>query len=74
MGYLPRFAGEAALYGRYVARTRPKARIAVLHEDSEYGQDMFVGFVAASESSRRASAPSRPTTSPIPTSTRRSLA
>ena len=44
MGYLPRFAGEAALYGRYVARTRPKARIAVLHEDSEYGQDMFVGL------------------------------
>ena len=25
MGYLPRFAGEAALYGRYVARTRPRA-------------------------------------------------
>ena len=44
MGYLPRFAGEAALYGRYVARTRPKARIAVLHEDSEYGRDMFTGL------------------------------
>ena len=44
MGYLPRFAGEAALYGRHVARTRPKARIAVLHEDSEYGQDMFAGL------------------------------
>lgn len=44
MGYLPRFAGEAALYGRYIARTRPRARIAVLHEDSEYGQDMFVGL------------------------------
>jgi branched-chain amino acid transport system substrate-binding protein len=44
MGYLPRFAGEAALYGRYVARTRPKAKIAVLHEDSEYGQDMFAGL------------------------------
>ena len=44
MGYLPRFAGEAALYGRYVARTRPKSRIAVLHEDSEYGRDMFTGL------------------------------
>jgi branched-chain amino acid transport system substrate-binding protein len=44
MGYLPRFAGEAALYGRHVARTRPKAKIAVLHEDSEYGQDMFTGL------------------------------
>src|SRR5215218_4998030 len=25
MGYLPRFAVEGALYGRYVARTRPRA-------------------------------------------------
>ena len=44
MGFLPRFAGEAALYGRYVARTRPKAKIAVLHEDSAYGEDMFTGL------------------------------
>jgi branched-chain amino acid transport system substrate-binding protein len=44
IGYLPRFAGEAALYGRYVARTKPRARIAVLHEDSEYGEDMFTGL------------------------------
>jgi ABC-type branched-subunit amino acid transport system substrate-binding protein len=44
MGFLPRFAGEAALYGKYVARTRPKARIGVLYEDSEYGEDMFAGL------------------------------
>jgi branched-chain amino acid transport system substrate-binding protein len=44
MGYLPRFAGEGALYGRYVKRTRPRARIAVLHEGSEYGEDMFAGL------------------------------
>ncbi len=44
MGYLPRFAGEGALYGRYLAKTRPRAKIAVLHEDSEYGQDMFAGL------------------------------
>jgi len=46
MGFLPRFAGEGALYGRYVKRTRPKSRIAVLHEDSEYGEDMFTGLRA----------------------------
>jgi branched-chain amino acid transport system substrate-binding protein len=46
MGFLPRFAGESALYGRYIRRTRPKSRIAVLHEDSEYGQDMFTGLRA----------------------------
>jgi ABC-type branched-subunit amino acid transport system substrate-binding protein len=46
MGFLPRFAGEGALYGRYIRRTRPKSRIAVLHEDSEYGEDMFAGLRA----------------------------
>lgn len=46
MGFLPRFAGEGALYGRYIRRTRPKSRIAVLHEDSEYGEDMFTGLRA----------------------------
>jgi branched-chain amino acid transport system substrate-binding protein len=46
MGFLPRFAGESALYGRYIKRTRPRSRIAVLHEDSEYGQDMFAGLRA----------------------------
>ncbi|MBA2568785.1 MAG: ABC transporter substrate-binding protein [Actinobacteria bacterium] len=44
MGYLPRFAGEGALYGRHLLRTKPKARIAVLHEDSEYGEDMIAGL------------------------------
>jgi branched-chain amino acid transport system substrate-binding protein len=44
MGYLPRFAGEGALYGRYLAKTRPRAKIGVLHEDSEYGRDMFAGL------------------------------
>ncbi len=44
MGFLPRFAGEGALYGRYIKRTRPKSRIGVLHEDSEYGEDMFAGL------------------------------
>jgi branched-chain amino acid transport system substrate-binding protein len=44
MGYLPRFAGEGALYGRHVLRTRPRARIGVLHEDSAYGDDLLAGL------------------------------
>jgi branched-chain amino acid transport system substrate-binding protein len=44
MGYLPRFAGEGALYGRHVLRTNRRARIAVLHEDSQYGTDMLAGL------------------------------
>jgi branched-chain amino acid transport system substrate-binding protein len=44
MGYLPSFAGEGAIYGRYVAAHRPKARIAVLYENSDFGKDMLSGL------------------------------
>jgi hypothetical protein len=44
MGYLPSFAGEGAVYGRYVAAHQPKARIAVLYENSDFGKDMLNGL------------------------------
>lgn len=44
MGYLPSFAGEGAIYGRYVARTMPKARIGVLYENTDYGRDLTAGL------------------------------
>jgi branched-chain amino acid transport system substrate-binding protein len=44
MGYLPSFAGEGAIYGRYVASHEPKARIAVLYENSDFGKDMLNGL------------------------------
>jgi ABC-type branched-subunit amino acid transport system substrate-binding protein len=44
MGYLPSFAGEGAVYGRYIATHRPKARIAVLYENSDFGKDMLNGL------------------------------
>ena len=44
MGYLPSFEGEGAIYGRYVVKHRPKARIAVLYEDSDYGKDLLSGL------------------------------
>jgi ABC-type branched-subunit amino acid transport system substrate-binding protein len=44
MGYLPSFAGEGAIYGRYVAAHQPKARIAVLYENSDFGKDMLNGL------------------------------
>jgi branched-chain amino acid transport system substrate-binding protein len=44
IGYLPSFVGEGAIYGRYVVKHRPKARIAVLYEDSDYGQDLLKGL------------------------------
>jgi hypothetical protein len=44
MGYLPSFAGEGAVYGRYVAAHQPRARIAVLYENSDFGKDMLNGL------------------------------
>jgi branched-chain amino acid transport system substrate-binding protein len=44
IGYLPSFEGEGAIYGRYVVKHRPRARIAVLYEDSDYGNDLLRGL------------------------------
>jgi len=44
VGYLPSFVGEGAIYGRYVAKHHPAARIAVLYEDSDYGKDLLQGL------------------------------
>jgi branched-chain amino acid transport system substrate-binding protein len=44
MGYLPSFAGEGAIYGRYIAAHEPQARIAVLYENSDFGKDMLNGL------------------------------
>ena len=46
MGYLPSFFAESRLYGRHVAATRRGARIAVLHEASDYGREMVAGLRA----------------------------
>jgi branched-chain amino acid transport system substrate-binding protein len=44
MGYLPSFAGEGVIYGRYIAAHSPKARIAVLYENSDFGKDLLGGL------------------------------
>jgi branched-chain amino acid transport system substrate-binding protein len=41
---LPSFTGEGAIYGRYLAKTLPRAKIGVLYEDSEYGADLLNGL------------------------------
>jgi branched-chain amino acid transport system substrate-binding protein len=44
MGYLPSYVGEGAMYGRNIKRTRPRAKIAVLAEDSPLGTDLLSGL------------------------------
>jgi ABC-type branched-subunit amino acid transport system substrate-binding protein len=44
MGYLPSFAAEGRIYGRYLARTAPRARVGVLYENSDFGKDLLHGL------------------------------
>lgn len=44
LGYLPSFSGEGAIYGRHIAANRPRSKIAVLYENSDFGKDMLNGL------------------------------
>ncbi len=44
IGYIPSYVLEGSVYARYVLRTKPKARIAVLYQDDAYGHDLLTGL------------------------------
>jgi branched-chain amino acid transport system substrate-binding protein len=44
MGYQPSYADEGFIYGKYVGRTRPRARIGILFQNDEYGRDLVAGL------------------------------
>jgi branched-chain amino acid transport system substrate-binding protein len=44
IGFQPSFLSEGVVYGRYLARTRPGARVAVLFQNDELGKDMLAGL------------------------------
>lgn len=52
LGYLPSFFAEGRTYGRFLAKRQPRARIAVLHEQSEFGSDLLRGLRAGIRGSR----------------------
>jgi branched-chain amino acid transport system substrate-binding protein len=47
VGFLPSYRGEGAVLGRDLVATRPKAKIAVLLENTELGKDMARGLSRA---------------------------
>ncbi len=47
VGFLPSYRGEGAVYGRDIAKRKPRARIAVLFENTELGKDMTRGLSRA---------------------------
>ena len=47
MGFLMSYRGEGDVYGANLVKTRPRARIAVLYENTELGLDMLTGLTRA---------------------------
>jgi branched-chain amino acid transport system substrate-binding protein len=41
IGFQPSYAAEGYVYGRHIARTQKKARIAVLFQNDDYGKDLL---------------------------------
>ena len=44
IGFQPSYQAEGWVYGKYLARTRPGARVAVLFQDDDYGKDLLNGL------------------------------
>src|SRR5947208_3488083 len=44
LGYQLNYIAEASIYGRYIAKTKPKARIGVLYQNDDYGKDLLAGL------------------------------
>jgi branched-chain amino acid transport system substrate-binding protein len=44
IGLLPNFVGEGSVYGRLIAKDHPNAKIAVLYENDEYGNELLAGL------------------------------
>src|SRR5213078_4484294 len=44
IGYQPNYRAEGTIYGRYVAKTSPKAKIGVLYQNDDYGKDLLAGL------------------------------
>jgi branched-chain amino acid transport system substrate-binding protein len=46
MGLLPSFPGEGKIYGRLIAKEHPNAKVGVLYEGDEYGNELLSGLKA----------------------------
>src|SRR5438270_7051571 len=44
IGYIPSYVVEGRVLGRYVVKTKPKAKVAVLYQDDAYGRDLLLGL------------------------------
>nr|HET7858562.1 ABC transporter substrate-binding protein [Caldimonas sp.] len=43
MGFNPSYAAEGAIYARYLIKTKPNAKVAILYQNDDYGKDLLKG-------------------------------
>jgi len=46
IGWQPNYQTEGAIYGHYLLKTKPNAKVAVLYQNDDAGRDYFAGFRA----------------------------
>ena len=46
IGFIPTYSGEGKVYARYLLKKMPKAKIAVLYQDDDYGKELVAGLQA----------------------------
>ncbi|HJT08053.1 MAG TPA: ABC transporter substrate-binding protein [Stellaceae bacterium] len=46
IGWQPNYQTEGAIYGHYLLKTKPDAKVAVLYQNDDAGRDYFTGFKA----------------------------
>ncbi len=44
IGYQPSYYGEAQIYGRWIVKNRPRARIAILYQNDDYAKELIAGL------------------------------
>jgi ABC-type branched-subunit amino acid transport system substrate-binding protein len=44
MGWLPPYQHESHIYAKYLVRSKPDAKIAILYQNDDYGKDYLKGF------------------------------
>jgi ABC-type branched-subunit amino acid transport system substrate-binding protein len=44
MGWTPNYRQEGAIYARYILKTSPHAKVAVLYQNDDFGKDFLRGF------------------------------
>ncbi|MGH8869632.1 MAG: ABC transporter substrate-binding protein [Actinomycetes bacterium] len=47
IGWQPNYVSEARVYAQYLDENEPKAKVAVLYQNDDFGKDLFSGFTEA---------------------------